>query len=138
MLGEVARKPSVETPGALLFAEQSIFQIGSCMTEKNSLYENAAQAVKRSTETFRRLSEVLNTKIAALSGRHVDADVDSNHLTKEIVAHQGAWKMLQDALAKLREHDLEKEGVGKHGIDFDEARSEVLSRIARYVARQPG
>ena len=96
------------------------------------------EALRSATETFHRLTEVLKAKADALTARLGSAEVDSGQLTKEIIAHQGAWKMVKDALAKFKEDQREKGGVGKDGIDFAKAREEVLGRISRLVARGRG
>lgn len=112
--------------------------IGSCMSKKHPYNRKSSRVMKRAVDTFERLTEALRKKIDALSDKTGEPAADPAHLTKQIVAHQGAWKMVQDALKKFREDDIEKGGVGKDGIDFGQAKEEVFRRIARLVARGAG
>ncbi len=108
------------------------------MSKKHPYNWKSSKVMKRAVDTFERLTEALRKKIDALSDKTGEPEVDAAHLTKQIVAHQGAWKMVQDALKKFREDEIDKGGVGKDGIDFAKAKEEVLGRIARLVARGAG
>ena len=109
------------------------------MSKKTNPYNwKTTEALRSATETFHRLTEVLKAKVDALTARLGSAEVDTGQLTKEIIAHQGAWKMVLDAQAKYKDDERDKEGVGKDGIDFAKAKEEVLGRISRLVARGRG